>query len=54
MIRLGVGDPGPRAMSAGAGRLAVGPREHVVQFYGDDGELAECVGAYLAEGLESR
>ncbi len=40
-------------MSAGAGRLSVPPRGHVVQFYGHDGELAESVGGYLAEALES-
>jgi MEDS: MEthanogen/methylotroph, DcmR Sensory domain len=40
-------------MSAGPGRLAVGPREHVVQFYGHEEELAGSVGGYLAEALGS-
>jgi hypothetical protein len=31
----------------------VGPRDHVVQFYGADEELAVTVGGYLAEGLLS-
>lgn len=31
----------------------VGPRDHVVQFYGADEELAVTVGGYLAEGLRS-
>ena len=32
---------------------AVGPGDHVVQFYGADEELAVTVGGYLAEGLRS-
>ena len=32
---------------------AVGPRDHVVQFYGADEELAVTVGGYLAEGIRS-
>ena len=32
---------------------AVGPRDHVVQFYGADEELAVTVGGYLAKGLRS-
>jgi anti-sigma regulatory factor (Ser/Thr protein kinase) len=32
---------------------AVGPGDHVVQFYGSDDELAVTVGAYLAEGIRS-
>lgn len=31
----------------------VGPRDHVVQFYGADEELAVTVGGYLAKGLRS-
>ena len=34
-----------------SGQLAVGPRGHVVQFYGDDRELAASVGSYLGDGL---
>jgi anti-sigma regulatory factor (Ser/Thr protein kinase) len=32
---------------------AVGPRDHVVQFYGADDELAVTAGGYLAEGIRS-
>jgi hypothetical protein len=32
---------------------AVGPRDHVVQFYGADDELAITAGGYLAEGIRS-
>ena len=32
---------------------AVGPGDHVVQFYGADEELAVTVGGYLAEGIRS-
>jgi len=31
----------------------VGPRDHAVQFYGADEELAVTVGGYLAKGLLS-
>ncbi len=31
----------------------VGPRDHVVQFYGADDELAVTVGGYLADGIRS-
>ena len=32
---------------------AAGPKDHMVQFYGADEELAVTVGGYLAEGLLS-
>jgi MEDS: MEthanogen/methylotroph, DcmR Sensory domain len=32
---------------------AVGPRDHVVQFYGADDELAVTAGGYLADGIRS-
>jgi hypothetical protein len=35
-----------------SGQLA-DPTDHAVRFYGDDGELADAVGGYLAEGLRS-
>jgi MEDS: MEthanogen/methylotroph, DcmR Sensory domain len=38
-------------VTAGTGQLDVGPRDHVVQFYNDDGELAERVGGYLLEAV---
>jgi hypothetical protein len=38
-------------MTAGTEQLEVGPRDHVVQFYNDDGELTERVGGYLSEAV---
>jgi hypothetical protein len=38
-------------VTAGTGELDVGPRDHVVQFYDDDGELVERVGGYLREAV---
>ena len=38
-------------MTAGTEQLDVGPRDHVVQFYNDDGELTERVGGYLREAV---
>lgn len=40
-------------MARVTGLPAVGPRDHVVQFYGADEELAVTVGGYLAEGIRS-
>src|ERR1700728_2906819 len=40
-------------MACVTGLPAVGPRDHVVQFYGADEELAVTVGGYLAEGIRS-
>jgi anti-sigma regulatory factor (Ser/Thr protein kinase) len=39
-------------MPDGNGRLAVDHGAHVVQFYGDDGELSAGVGRFLGEGLD--
>ncbi len=38
-------------MTAGTEQLNVGLRDHVVQFYNDDGELTERVGGYLREAV---
>jgi hypothetical protein len=38
-------------MPGRSGPLAVDPGCHVVQFYGDDRELAVGVGSYLGQGL---
>ncbi len=38
-------------MTAGTEQREVGPRDHVVQFYNDDGELTERVGGYLREAV---
>jgi hypothetical protein len=38
-------------VTAATEQLEVGPRDHVVQFYNDDGELTERVGGYLSEAL---
>lgn len=38
-------------MIRGSNLPAAGSRDHVVQFYGDDDELAASVGGYLAEGI---
>ena len=40
-------------MARVTGLPAVGPRDHVVQFYGADEELAVTVAGYLAKGLRS-
>ena len=38
-------------MTRGSKLPAVGPMDHVLQFYGGDHELAAAVGGYLAEGI---
>ncbi len=40
-------------MPGKSGQLAAGPGCHVVQFYGDDQEVAASVGSYLGEGLSA-
>jgi anti-sigma regulatory factor (Ser/Thr protein kinase) len=40
-------------MARVTGLPEVGPRDHVVQFYGADDELAVTAGGYLAEGIRS-
>lgn len=39
-------------MAVGTERLDIGPRDHVVQFYADDGELIERVGDYLLNAVK--
>src|ERR1700730_10833790 len=39
-------------MAARTEDLNVGPRDHVVQFYGRDEELAESVSGYLMEAIQ--
>lgn len=40
-------------MTGGTSLPTAAPRDHAVQFYLDDDELAAAVGAYLAEGMRS-
>jgi anti-sigma regulatory factor (Ser/Thr protein kinase) len=40
-------------MTGGSSLRTAAPRDHAVQFYQDDHELAASVGSYLAEGLRS-
>lgn len=39
-------------VAVGTTRPGIGPRDHVVQFYADDGELVEQVAAYLLQAVE--
>jgi hypothetical protein len=39
-------------VAVGTERLDIGPRDHVVQFYAEDGELIERVGDYLHSAVE--
>ena len=43
----------PDQMSLTTDQFLPAPHDHVVQFYGHDAELTECVGPYLSEALES-